>query len=78
MNRFKATILPVSFCTYFLDFGGVMQIIAFILPWFTLIPFTETKHPNTLPLLTPNTHFSGLSFNCALHMLAKVPAKSGN
>jgi hypothetical protein len=72
MNRFNTSILPVSFCTSFLDYGGFMQTIAFILSGFASIPLTETKQPRTLPLLTPNTHFSGLSFNCAFRMVAKV------
>jgi hypothetical protein len=38
MNWFKAAILPVSFCTSFLDVGGFMQIIAFILSGFASIP----------------------------------------
>jgi hypothetical protein len=28
-NRFRAAILPVNFCTSFLDFRGFMQTIAF-------------------------------------------------
>jgi hypothetical protein len=78
MIQFKAAILPVSFCTSFQDFEGFMQIIAFILSGFALIPLAETKQSSTLPLLTPNTHFSGLSFNWALHMLVKVSTKFCN
>jgi hypothetical protein len=36
----------------------------------------ETKHPRTLPHVTPNTNFSGLSLSRASHILAKVSAKS--
>jgi hypothetical protein len=43
MNRFNAAILHVSFCTSFLDCGGFMQTIAFILSRFALIPLTESK-----------------------------------
>jgi hypothetical protein len=78
MNRFRAAILPINYCTSFLEFEGFMQTIAFILSRFASIPSTKTKQPSTLPLLTPNTHFSGLSFNCALRILAKVSAKSYN
>jgi hypothetical protein len=53
-----------------------MCTMALILSGLALIPFTDTKQPRTLPLRTPNTHFSGLSFNCALYILAKVFAKS--
>jgi hypothetical protein len=38
MNRFNATILLVSLCTSFLDYGGFMQTIAFILSGFVSIP----------------------------------------
>jgi hypothetical protein len=78
MNQFKAAILPDSFCTFFLDSRGFMQIIAFMLSGFASIPLTKAKQPSTLPLLTQNTHFYRLSFNCALYMLAKVSAKSCN
>jgi hypothetical protein len=76
MNRFNTAILPISLCTSFLDCGGFIHTIAFILSRFASIPLTETKQPKTSPLLTPNTHFSGLSFSCAFRMLAKVSAKS--
>jgi hypothetical protein len=72
MNRFSAAIQPISLCTSFLDPGGFMLTIAFILSGLALIPFTDTRQPSTFPLLTPNMHFSGLSFSCALHMLVKV------
>jgi hypothetical protein len=78
MNLFRAAILPVNFCTSYLDFRGFVQTIAFILSGFASIPLTETKQPSTLPLLTLNTHFSRLSFNCALRMVAKVSARSCN
>jgi hypothetical protein len=50
-------------------------MMALILSGFASMPFMETKHPRTLPLLTPNTHFSGLSLSQASHILAKVPAR---
>jgi hypothetical protein len=78
MNHFNAAILPVRLCTSFLDRGGFMLTIAFILSGFASIPLIETKQPNTLPLPTLNTHFFGLSFICAFRMLAKVSAKSRN
>jgi hypothetical protein len=39
------------------------------------MPFMETKHPSTLPLVTSNTHFSGLILNRASRILAKVSDK---
>jgi Fe2+ transport system protein B len=43
MNRFNVAILPISLCTSFLDYGGFMQTIAFILSRFASIPLTEIK-----------------------------------
>jgi hypothetical protein len=51
-------------------------MMALILSWFVLMPFMEIKHPSTLPLVTPNTHFSGLSLSQALCILVKVFARS--
>jgi hypothetical protein len=76
MNMFKAAILSVNFWTSFLDYRGFLFIIALILLGLALIPFTDTKHPSTFPLCTPNTHFSRLSFNWAPRMFVKVSAKS--
>jgi hypothetical protein len=78
MNRFSAAILRMSLCTSFLDPGGSMRTMAFILSRLASIRFTDIRQPKTLPLHTLDTHFSGLSFSCALHMLAKVLAKSCN
>jgi hypothetical protein len=46
LNRFSAAIPPVSFCTSFLDLGGLMWTIALILSQLASIPFTPTyaKH----------------------------------
>jgi hypothetical protein len=51
-------------------------MMALILLGFYSMPFIETKHPNTLPLVTPNTHFSGLSLSRASRILVKVSARS--
>jgi hypothetical protein len=53
-----------------------MCTMALILSGLALIPFTDIKQPRTLHLHTPNMHFSRLSFNCALCILAKVSTKS--
>jgi hypothetical protein len=78
MNQFNAAILPISLYTSFLDHGGFMWTIAFILSRLASIPFTNTRQPSTFPLLTLNMHFSGLSFTCALCMLVNVSARSCN
>jgi hypothetical protein len=76
MNLLSVAILPISFWTSFLDYIGFMCIMALILSGLTSIPFIDTRHPNTFPLCTRNTHFSGLSFSWAPHMFVKVSARS--
>jgi hypothetical protein len=51
-------------------------MLALILSGFASMPFMENKHRSTLPLVTPNTHFSGLSLSRASHILVKVSTKS--
>jgi hypothetical protein len=41
------------------------------------MPFVDTKQLRIFPFIIPNMHFSGLSFNLASRMFAKVSAKSG-
>jgi hypothetical protein len=67
---------PVSFWTSFLVCRGCIGRIAFILSGLASMPLVETQHPRTLPLITLNTHFCGLSLSLALHILAKVSAMS--
>jgi hypothetical protein len=50
-------------------------MMALILSRFALMHFMETKQPNTLPLVTPNMHFSRLSLSRASRILAKVFAR---
>jgi hypothetical protein len=50
-------------------------VMALILLRFALMPFVETKHPRTLPLVIPNMHFSRLSLSQASRMFVKVSAK---
>jgi hypothetical protein len=51
-------------------------VIAPILPGFALIPFVDSKHPKTFPLVIPNTHFSGFNLSLASRIFVKVSAKS--
>jgi hypothetical protein len=53
-----------------------MCTMALILSELASIPFTNTKQPRTPPFRMSNTHFSEVSFNCALRILAKVSTKS--
>jgi hypothetical protein len=49
---------------------------ALILSGLASMPFIETKQSMTFLFVIPNMHFSGLSFRLALHIFAKVSAKS--
>jgi hypothetical protein len=51
-------------------------VMDLILWGFASMPFMETKHPRTLPLVIPNMHFSRLSLSRALCTFVKVSAKS--
>jgi hypothetical protein len=51
-------------------------VMALILSGFASIPFMETRHPSTLPLVIPNMHFSGFSLSRASRILAKICARS--
>jgi hypothetical protein len=50
---------------------------ALILSGLVSMPFVDTKQLRIFPFIIPNMHFSGLSFNLASRMFAKVSAKSG-
>jgi hypothetical protein len=76
MNRFRDAMRPVSFWMSFLLFCGCIWVMALILSGFPLMPFVETKHPRTLPLVILNMHFSGLSLSLASRIFVKVSAKS--
>jgi hypothetical protein len=51
-------------------------MMALVLSGFALIPSMETKHPGTLPLMTPNTHFSGLSLSPTSRILVQFSSRS--
>jgi hypothetical protein len=51
-------------------------MIALILLGLASIPLVETKQPNTLPLVTPKTHLSGLSLRFASRIFVKVSNRS--
>jgi hypothetical protein len=76
MNLLRAASLPASLCASFLEVGGSMYRIALIFSGLASIPLTKTRHPSSFPLLTPNMHFSGFSFNPALWRLVKALRRS--
>lgn len=63
MNLPSVVILPFSLCTFLIVFEGCMSRIALIFSRLALIPLSDTMKPKNFPALTPNVHFSGLSFN---------------
>jgi hypothetical protein len=49
--------------------------MALIFSELTSMPFRETRHPSTFPLVTLNTHFSGFSFNRASCIFVNVSVR---
>ena len=62
INRFKAAIIPVSFCTSFGFRGGCKLLIALIWSRFTSIPLWVTMYPRNFPDPTLKEH---LDATCA-------------
>ena len=62
INRFKAAIIPVSFCTSFGFRGGYKLLIALIWYGFASIPLWVTMYRRNFPDLTPKEH---LDVTCA-------------
>jgi hypothetical protein len=50
--------------------------MALILSGFASMPFVDTRHTSTLPLVMPNMHLSGLSLSQASRILVNVSTKS--
>jgi hypothetical protein len=76
MKRLRDAIRPVSFCTSFLFCGSLIGVIVLILSGFASMPFIDTKHPKTFPLVILHTQFSGFYLSLASRMLVMVSAKS--
>jgi hypothetical protein len=76
MNLLKATMHPVSLCTFFCDRGASILMIALIFSRLASIPWWMTKNPSNFPAGTPKTHFSGLSFHRYRLRLLKTSCKS--
>ena len=77
MNRFKATIIPVSFCTSLGFRGGCKLLMALIWSGFTSIPLWVTMYPKNFPEPTPKEHLDAFRRNlCSLRiskMLVRFP-----
>jgi hypothetical protein len=72
---FSAASLPVSRRMSFVDCGGTMSMIAWILLGFGSIPLCDTRQLGILPWRTPNMHFSGFKRSQALCMLSNISAR---
>jgi hypothetical protein len=75
-NLFNAAMWPANFCTSFLSLRWLHLGNPFILSGLASMPLVATRHTNTLPCVTPKTHFSGLSLSLATRILAKVYVRS--
>jgi hypothetical protein len=51
-------------------------VIALIFSGFASMPFIDTRHLSTFPLVIPNKHFSRFKQSLASRIFAKVYAKS--
>ena len=70
MNRFKAAIIPVSFCTSLGFRGGCKLLIALIWSGFISIPLWVTIYPKNFLEPTPKEHLDAFKRNlCSLRIL---------
>ena len=76
MNLFSEANLLVNFCTPFLVVGGFILLMASIFSEFASIPLSVIMQPNSLPLRTPKTHFSGFSLRPWRRRFANVSRRS--
>ena len=66
INRFKAAIIPVSFCTSLGFRGGCKLLMALIWSGFTLIPLWLTMYPKKFPEPTPKEHLDAFKTQLVL------------
>src|SRR6185312_35331 len=76
MNLFSEANLPVNLCTPFLVVGGFIRLMASIFSGFASIPLSVIMQPNSLPLRTPKTHFSGFILRPWRRRFANVSRRS--
>ena len=70
MNRFKAAIIPVSFCTSLGFRGGCRLLMALIWSRFTSIPLWVTMYSKNFPEPIPKEHLDTFRRNlCSLKTL---------
>ena len=76
MNRFKATIIPVSFCTSLGFRGGCKLLMALIWSGFTSIPLWVTMYPKNFPEPTPKEHLDAFRRNLCSLRISKMLVRS--
>ena len=76
MNLPKAIILPFSFWTSLIIFGGVMLRIAWIFSGFAYMPLSDTIKSKNLPPCTLKTNFSRFNFIPCLESTSNTWLKS--
>ena len=76
MNLFSEADRPVNFWIPFFVVGGFIRLIASIFSGFASITLSVIIQPNSLPLRTLKTHFSGFSFSLCRRKFANVSRRS--
>ena len=76
MNRLRAAMQPVSFCTSLMLAGACMFVMAEIFSGLASMPQRLMMNPSNLPEGTPKIHLVGLSFHQKAHRLEKVSSRS--
>ena len=76
INRLRAAMQPVSFCTSLMLAGACMFVMADIFSGLASMPRWLMMNPSSLPEGTPKTHLVWLSFHRKARKLEKVSSKS--
>src|SRR6266702_4539631 len=76
MNRFKAAVIPVSFCTSFGFRGACKSLMALIWSGFTSIPLWVTMYPKNFLEPTPKEHFEAFKRTLCFLSILKILVRS--
>ena len=76
INRFKAAIIQVSFCTSFGFWGGCKLLIALVWSGFISIPLWVTIYPRNFPDPTPKEHLDAFRRNLCHLKISKMFKRS--
>jgi hypothetical protein len=75
INWVSAAKHPVSFCMSLMRAGGHIASIVLIFSRLASSPWYETRKPRSLPVVTPNTYWSGFSLVRVRRNLSKTRKK---